>query len=317
MLYFGKIVPTRTVNLTSGMLERYQAWERTRRQPGYTGPHKRRPKYDDGSGIENTIKHRMTLIRSVLQSAKQDGLVERNVASSKDSHISLPTPQHNVFPVLNAQEASHMMMLMEEEELWFRVAVALGLLLGLRRSETIGATESALNWDEGRIVITQTVTQQTVGGRNQITVKPFTKNKRPKDLPLIPWVSKIIEELIKENQQNAACFGRDYDHAWDGYLIRYPDGKLVHPNALTNKFAAFIKKHNLKPIRYHDLRHSCASILHANGADFLVIQEVLGHAQLSTTFMYTHTLEDRRSNVLTQMSKQIMENTDGKSEEKN
>ena len=134
---------------------------------------------------------------------------------------------------------------------------------------------------------------------------------------MIPWVSKIIEELIKENQQNAACFGRDYDHAWDGYLIRYPDGKLVHPNALTNKFAAFIKKHNLKPIRYHDLRHSCASILHANGADFLVIQEVLGHAQLSTTFMYTHTLEDRRSNVLTQMSKQIMENTDGKSEEKN
>ena len=315
ILYFRELCPVKTIELTSGMIEKYQAWERLRRQSEYTGPHKKRSKYLDGSGVENTIKHRTTLIRSVLQDAKRDGIVSSNVASSRDSRVSLPSPQRNVFPVLNAQEAQHMMQLAKEEELWFQTSVALGLLIGLRRSEVVGTTESAIDWNEKRIVITQTVTQQTVGGKNTITVKPHTKNKRPKELPLVPVLCKIISELIEEHRKNAELFGRDYDHTWDGYLIRYPDGKLVPPNTLTRKFDAFVKKNHLKPIRYHDLRHSCASILHANGADFLTIQEVLGHAQLSTTFIYTHTLDDRRSNALTQMSEQIMENADEKSRE--
>lgn len=149
-----------------------------------------------------------------------------------------------------------MIQLAESEELWFRAAISLGLLLGLRRSETVGTMESALNWEEKRIVITQTVTQQTVDGKNIVVVKPFTKNKRPKNLPLVSSLCEIIAELVKENKKNETIFGKDYDHTWDGYLIRYPDGKLVSPNALTNKFAAFVKKHNLKPIRYHDLRHA-------------------------------------------------------------
>ena len=98
-------------------------------------------------------------------------------------------------------------------------------------------------------------------------------------------------------------------------MIRYPDGKLVSPNALTNKFAAFVKKHNLKPIRYHDLRHSCASILHANGADFLTIQEILGHAQFSTTFIYTHIIDDQQNSALEQMSCMLMEENGEKEED--
>ena len=84
------------------------------------------------------------------------------------------------------------------------------------------------------------------------------------------------------------------------------DGKLVSPNALTNRFDRFMKKHNLKPIRFHDLRHSCASILYANGVDILTIQKILGHAQLSTTYMYTHIINDQQHLALSQMSGQIM-----------
>ena len=71
-----------------------------------------------------------------------------------------------------------------------------------------------------------------------------------------------------------------------------------------------MKKHNLKPIRFHDLRHSCASILYANGVDILTIQKILGHAQLSTTLFYTHILDDRQDSALFQMGQQIMGETD-------
>ncbi len=306
MLYFREICPVKTVDLTSTMVERYQSWERMRRQPGYTGEYPKKSKYENGSGIENTIKHRTTLIRSVLQYAKRDGLVERNVASARDCHISLPSPQRNVFLILTMSEANRMMRLIKGEELWFQVAVAMGLLIGLRRSEVIGSRESDINWATTCITISQTVTQQTVDGKNVITVKPFTKNRNPKVLDLVLELNGLVESLIEENKKNAELFGDSYDHTWDGYLIRYADGKLVSPNALTNRFDSFVRKHNLKPIRFHDLRHSCASFLYANGVDLLTIQQILGHAQLSTTVMYTHIINDQQYTALSQMSGQIM-----------
>ena len=58
--------------------------------------------------------------------------------------------------------------------------------------------------------------------------------------------------------------------------------------------------------RFHDLRHGCASILCANGVDILTIQKILGHAQLSTTYMYTHIIDDQQNTALVQMGQQIM-----------
>lgn len=89
-------------------------------------------------------------------------------------------------------------------------------------------------------------------------------------------------------------------------MIRYADGKLVPPNTVTQHFRSFIDKHNFKSLRFHDLRHSCASLLYANGIDIKTIQELMGHAHLTTTVMYTHTLIDRKAVALTQMHNQLM-----------
>ena len=245
-------------------------------------------------------------IRRSSLCSKRDGLVERNVASSRDCHISLPSPQRNLFPVLTVGEASRMMKLAREEALWFQASVAMGLLIGLRRSEVIGVCEDAINWETCQIIISQTVTQQMVDGKTTLTVKPYTQNKKSKDLDLVLQLNELIRLLIDENRKNEKVFGKDYDHAWDGYLIKHADGKLVSPDELTKKFSAFIKKHQLKPVRFHDLRHSCASIVYANGVDILTIQRILGHAQHSTTYMYTHIINDRQNVALAQMGQQIM-----------
>ena len=75
---------------------------------------------------------------------------------------------------------------------------------------------------------------------------------------------------------------------------------------VTSKFRNFLKKNGLKQIRFHDLRHSCASILYANGTDLLTIQEILGHAQLTTTIMYTHKLSDRKNTALVKMGSLVL-----------
>ena len=66
-------------------------------------------------------------------------------------------------------------------------------------------------------------------------------------------------------------------------------GKRVHPDYLTQHFPIFLTAHQMKRIRFHDLRHSCASLLYANGVSLKEIQEWLGHSDISTTSnIYTY-----------------------------
>lgn len=66
-------------------------------------------------------------------------------------------------------------------------------------------------------------------------------------------------------------------------------GTLISPDYLTASFPKLLKKNNLRHIRYHDLRHSCASLLLANGVPMKQIQEWLGHSDIATTSnVYAH-----------------------------
>ena len=66
-------------------------------------------------------------------------------------------------------------------------------------------------------------------------------------------------------------------------------GERIKPNYITQHFEIVLDNNNLKRIRYHDLRHSCASLLYANGVSLKEIQEWLGHSDIGTTSnIYTH-----------------------------
>ena len=68
-----------------------------------------------------------------------------------------------------------------------------------------------------------------------------------------------------------------------------PMGKRIRPDFLSQHFPDFLVAHQTKRIRFHDLRHSCASLLYANGVSLKEIQEWLGHSDISTTSnIYTH-----------------------------
>lgn len=314
-IYFGEVKPIKTMDMTSVDVEDYLAWERRRRQPGYSGQYAVRPMRPDGSGIENTVKHRATAVRSILQGAKRAGLVDRNVASTRDSDVELPKVHTHTFDVLSQDEAVAMVQALQEEESWFRVAVLLGLICGLRRSEVIGLKTSDIDLTRNTMAIQHAVTQQTRGGKNTVTIKPRTKNNTSRTLAITPELSPYIETLLKDNQKYEREFGREYDQTWRGHIMRYPDGRLVTPNALTNRYNRFLRERGFKKIRFHDLRHSCASIMVANGESLQTIQEVLGHTQLTTTIMYTHQYGYEKDKAVNLMSSCIlgkMSNPEGK-----
>ena len=100
------------------------------------------------------------------------------------------------------------------------------------------------------------------------------------------------QELLKHKeriQENRKHFGKDYNTNYIDFVFVNEKGDLIKPDHISHSFSDFIKEHNLKKIRLHDLRHSCASIMLANGVQMKQIQEWLGHSNFSTTAdVYSH-----------------------------
>lgn len=224
----------------------------------------------------------------------------------------------NIHLMYSQAEAVQLIEVLKREESWFRAAVVLGLVCGLRRSEVIGLKLNDIDLSRNTIAIQHAVTQQTQGGKNIVTIKPRTKNSTSRQLTLAAELRPYIEDLLNDNQRYEQEFGKAYDQTWRGHIMRYPDGKLVTPNALTNRYNRFLREHGIKKIRFHDLRHSCASIMAANGESLQTIQEILGHTQLTTTIMYTHQYGFEKDNAVNLMSSCILgKQTDSKGKEKN
>lgn len=92
----------------------------------------------------------------------------------------------------------------------------------------------------------------------------------------------------KESNRDRLCSVIDCTDYLD-YIYVDPMGKRIRPDFLSQHFPDFLVAHQMKRIRFHDLRHSCASLLYANGVSLKEIQEWLGHSDISTTsYIYTH-----------------------------
>ena len=83
--------------------------------------------------------------------------------------------------------------------------------------------------------------------------------------------------------------GNSYNQEYKGYVFVDPMGNLFTPQMVTENFSSILKQNGLRHIRFHDLRHSCASLLLANEVPMKQIQEWLGHSDISTTAnIYSH-----------------------------
>ena len=110
-----------------------------------------------------------------------------------------------------------------------------------------------------------------------------------RSLPLVDNFREKLLELKEQQKENMRVCGNCYNHRYDGYIFVDPMGNIISPNAVTENFSKILERNGLRHIRFHDLRHSCASLLLANDVPMKQIQEWLGHSDISTTAnIYSH-----------------------------
>lgn len=108
-------------------------------------------------------------------------------------------------------------------------------------------------------------------------------------LPLIPQVEKALLEEKKKQEEMKVVMRSAYCKKYADYICVDALGNIISPNYVTNHFKVVLKENNLRPIRFHDLRHSCASLLLAQGIPMKMIQDWLGHSDMGTTAnIYSH-----------------------------
>ena len=106
---------------------------------------------------------------------------------------------------------------------------------------------------------------------------------------LTSGIKEVLLKMKKEQEKNKCIYGTSYYKADEEYIYVNKIGERITPNYLTTGFCKFIKKYNLPHIRFHDLRHSAASLLYEANINVKDIQTFLGHSSAKTTMdIYVH-----------------------------
>ena len=231
----------------------------------------------------NTVKHRHANIGNALKYAVRMDLLVANPAEK----VVLPRMQGYVASYYNEKELAVLFEKVKGTPL--ELGVFLASYYGLRRSEILGLKWSAVDFERKTITIKHTVMTVNENGKERLIQKDRTKNKSSyRTLPLVAPFEELLLRLRENQTENRRLCGNCYCTKYLDYIYVNEIGELVKPSYLS-RLSQFLKDNDLRPIRFHDLRHSCASLLLANGVNLKDIQSWLGHSTISTTAnIYVH-----------------------------
>lgn len=232
----------------------------------------------------SSVIHYHANIHKALKYAVKIDLIDVNPADK----VERPKKDRYVGSFYDADEVNALFEAAKGSKL--ELPILFGAFYGLRRSEAIGLKWDAIDFDQNTITIRHTVTSCDLDGKRVLVASDTTKTKSSmRTLPLVPFMRERLLTLKEEQQENRRLCGRSYIKDYLEYVCVNEIGDLIKPHYVTESFPKLLKAKGMRQIRYHDLRHSCASLLLANGVPMKQIQEWLGHSDFSTTAnIYAH-----------------------------
>lgn len=183
-------------------------------------------------------------------------------------------------------EAEQLLRCVQGDGVEFPVLMA--AFYGLRREEIMGLRWQSIDFDANTITIAHTVVQVNIDGKSTVVAKDRAKNKKSyRTLPLVPEYRNLLLKMKKHQEEYRELCGNCY-HESD-YIYVNDIGEQIKPNYVTQHFKLILRKNNLREITFHELRHTCASLLLKSGVSMKDIQAWLGHSNYNTTAnIYAH-----------------------------
>lgn len=232
-----------------------------------------------------TVRLTHCILHHAFDDAVKWGALDRNPADAADP----PRKARRDMATWNGQQVRQFLAAAADHEL--RTFFLLAIHTGMRRGELMGAKWSDLDLGTGSLAIQRTIGRGSTARLEEAAPKTAAGRRR------IALAADVVEHL---RQQRV----RQLEHrlsvgpAWEDRDLIFADafGKPLHPNTIMREFALLTAKAKLPAIRFHDLRHSSATLMLAAGISPKVAQERLGHSDIAMTLgLYSHVLPDMQT----------------------
>lgn len=224
-----------------------------------------------------TVGYIRGVLRVALAQGVRDGLLPRNVAALAEP----PRVPAYAATTLDPAQARTFLRSVADDRLaaLYTVAVA----RGLRQGEALGLRWEEIDLDVGTLTVRAAL--QRVGG-HLARVEPKSRT-RCRTLPLPAFAVAALREHRRRQRQERLLAGSAWHET--GYVFVTTIGTPLDGRKVTRELQAHLAAVGLPRLRFHDLRHSCASLLLAQGVNPRTVMELLGHSQVSLTLnLYSH-----------------------------
>jgi integrase len=232
-----------------------------------------------------------SVLHSALAIAMKWNLVGRNVCDL----VSPPVPKRHEIQPLTLEQAQRLLQAAREHKL--ETLLTLALATGMRRGELLGLRWQDVDFEAGCLHVRRSVGR--TGKYGLIESEP--KTERSRRTIVLP---AFVLAALKQHQQQQRAMRDEAGNEWQEHDIVFcgRNGRYFDLTSLDYHFKKLLKSAELPNIRFHDLRHSAATLLLGRGVHPKVVQELLGHSTISMTLdIYSHVLPSIQQEAMSKL----------------
>ncbi|MFZ4299331.1 tyrosine-type recombinase/integrase [Streptomyces cinereoruber] len=238
-----------------------------------------------------TAKESHRVLRTALSAACREELIVRNVAKL----VEPPRAAVRDLSPWSLDETLDFLAAARRDPLY--AAFVLAIAMGLRRGEIVG-----LRWNDIDLENRVLLVRQQVQRRRGVLYNDETKGRRSRAIPLPAMCLAPLRWHRMLQKATYEATGTEWTAT--GYVFATRTGRPVEPRNVHRSFVRVSEAAGLRPIRLHDARHGCATLLTAAGVAPRVVMEILGHSQISLTMdVYTHVVQDTQREAISHMDR--------------
>ena len=254
-------------------------------------------KISDGYSSK-TVRSIETIINSALEMAVKTRVLKEN----PNRYTTIPKKVRYEASVLTKDEVERLQKEAKDDELYPIVITT--VYSGMRKGEVMALKWENVDMNEKRIfvknslcrIVDDKVDEQGHRHARYAIMEPKTK----KSVRMIPMLDEVYEALLEQKRRQDLDKEKYKDIYQDqGFVFADCTGSFLAQRPFMNKYHKFLKKYNIQDIRFHDLRHTFASLLIEQDVSMKVVQELLGHSTITTSMdIYTHISDKKKEEAM-------------------